>query len=270
MTPALKSGLALALLLLLASLAGPWLIAWEPSATDLAGRLAPPSAAHWLGTDELGRDILARILEGGRTTLATALLVAGFAGPCGLFFGTLSGLLGGWADVLLMRLVDIALAFPRLILALALAAALGPGLLNAALAVALTAWPAYARLARAETLRIKDADFIAAGRMAGAGTARLVLVHAMPLGLSTMMVRMSLDLAGIILTVAGLGFLGLGAPPPAPEWGQMVAAGRKFLLDQWWVAGFPGLAILLAALAFNLLGEGLRDLLDPRRAVHAA
>jgi peptide/nickel transport system permease protein len=160
---------------------------------------------------------------------------------------------------------DVFLAFPRLVLALALAASLGPGLENAALAIALTSWPAYARLARAETLAIAASDFVAAARVLGAGEARIVARHVVPLCLSAAIVRLTLEMAGIILTAAGLGFLGLGAQPPVAEWGAMVAGGRRFLAEAWWVATLPGAAILVASLGFNLLGDGLRDVLDPRR-----
>jgi peptide/nickel transport system permease protein len=163
-----------------------------------------------------------------------------------------------------MRITDIFLAFPRLILALAFVAALGPGIENAVIAIAITSWPPYARIARAETLTVRQADYIAAVQLIGASPARIVLRHIMPLCLSSVIVRVTLDMAGIILTAAGLGFLGLGAQPPQPEWGAMIAGGRQFVLDQWWVAAGPGLAIFVVSLAFNLLGDGLRDALDPK------
>jgi len=186
-------------------------------------------------------------------------------GPVGLLVGTAAGYFGGWFDTVLMRVTDIFLAFPRLILALAFVAALGPGIENAVIAIALTAWPPYARIARAETLTIRNSDFIAAARMSGASGARILFRHVVPLCLSSVIVRVTLDMAGIILIAAGLGFLGLGAQPPSPEWGAMIASGRKFLLDQWWVATLPGLAICVVSLGFNLLGDGLRDVLDPKQ-----
>jgi peptide/nickel transport system permease protein len=186
-------------------------------------------------------------------------------GPVGLLVGTAAGYFGGWFDTVLMRVTDIFLAFPRLILALAFVSALGPGIENAVIAIALTAWPPYARIARAETLTIRNADFIAAARLSGASGARVLFRHVMPLCLSSVIVRVTLDMAGIILIAAGLGFLGLGAQPPSPEWGAMIASGRKFLLDQWWVATLPGLAICIVSLGFNLLGDGLRDVLDPKQ-----
>jgi peptide/nickel transport system permease protein len=164
-----------------------------------------------------------------------------------------------------MRVTDVFLAFPSLILALAFVAALGPGIENAIIAIALTSWPPYARMARAETLTIRNSDYIAVARMQGAGTWRILLGHVMPLCVASVIVRVTLDMAGIILTAAGLGFLGLGAQPPMAEWGAMISAGRRYVLDQWWVATIPGLAIIAVSLAFNLLGDGLRDVMDPRK-----
>jgi peptide/nickel transport system permease protein len=237
----------------------------SPIAQDLIHRLAPPSPTHWFGTDELGRDIYARVVFGSRVTLTIVGLVAILVVPIGLGIGTTAGYLGGWIDVVLMRITDIFLAFPRLVLALAFAAALGPGIENAVIAIALTSWPPYARIARAETVTIARSDFIAAVILQGASTWRILLRHVVPLCLSSVVVRLTLDMAGIILTAAGLGFLGLGAQPPTPEWGAMVSAGRDVILDQWWVATLPGLAIFVVSLGFNLLGDGLRDIFDPRQ-----
>jgi len=227
-------------------------------------RLLPPSWAHWFGTDDQGRDILSRLIHGSRITLFVVVLVAVLAAPIGLVVGTVAGYAGGLVDAALMRITDIFLAFPRLILALAFVAALGPGIENAVIAIALTSWPPYARMARAETLSIRQTDYIAAVRLLGASPWRIVLRHIMPLCVSSVIVRVTLDMAGIILTAAGLGFLGLGAQPPMPEWGAMIANGRLYVLDQWWVAAAPGAAIFLVSLAFNLLGDGLRDALDPK------
>ena len=258
-------GLAIVLTLVLVSAIAPWIATHDPLAQDLGKRLlAPGSEGHLLGTDELGRDIYSRLVHGASITLMIVVLVAVTAPVAGLIIGTLSGYLGGWIDIVLMRLTDIFLAFPRLILALAFVAALGPGIENAILAIAITSWPPYARLARAETLTVRRSDYISAIRLQGAGTFRILVGHIMPLCLSSVIVRITLDMAGIILTAAGLGFLGLGAQPPTPEWGAMISAGRRFLLDQWWVATVPGLAIFTVSLGFNLLGDGLRDLLDPR------
>ena len=258
-------GLAIiGLLVLLAALA-PWLAPYSPSVGDLrTTRLLPPSAAHWFGTDDQGRDILSRLLHGSRITLFVVTLVAVLAAPVGLLVGTVAGYAGGGVGNVLMRITDIFLAFPRLVLALAFVAALGPGIENAVLAIAITSWPPYARIARAETLVVAQADYIAAVRLVGASPARIVLLHIVPLCLSSVIVRVTLDMAGIILTAAGLGFLGLGAQPPTPEWGAMIASGRQYVLDQWWVAAAPGAAIFVVSLGFNLLGDGLRDALDPK------
>ena len=229
-------------------------------------RLLPPSWAHPMGTDDQARDILSRIVHGSRLTLMVVALVAVIATPIGLLIGTTAGYFGGWTDTVLMRVTDIFLAFPRLILALAFVAALGPGIENAVIAIAITSWPPYARLARAETLTIRDADHIAAIRLQGARSPRIIWGHVVPLCLASVIVRVTLDMAGIILTAAGLGFLGLGAQPPQPEWGAMIASGRRFLIDYWWVATMPGIAIFVVSLGFNLLGDGLRDALDPKVA----
>ena len=262
--PLALSGLAVVALLLVCAAAAPWLAPWPPDAQDLARRLAPPGAGHWLGTDALGRDVASRLIHGSRTTLEIAFLVPLIAAPAGLVLGCVAGYAGGVADIVLMRLTDVVLAFPRLVLALALAAALGPGLENAAFAIAATSWPAYARVARAETLRLRRADFIAAARLAGASPPRVVFRCVMPLCLDSVVVRVGLDMAGIVLAAAGLGFLGLGAQPPAAEWGAMIAEGREYLFDSWWLAVGPGAAIVIVSMGFNLLGDGLRDLLDPR------
>jgi peptide/nickel transport system permease protein len=251
-------------LLVVAALAGV-LAPYSPTFGDLKNaRLLAPSAEHWFGTDDLGRDILSRILYGSRWTLYVVILVAIIAAPIGLLVGTVAGYAGGWTDAVLMRITDIFLAFPKLILALAFVAALGPGIENAVLAIAITSWPPYARIARAETLTVRNSDYIKAVQLMGASPFRIVLRHIMPLCISSLIIRVTLDMAGIILTAAGLGFLGLGAQPPLPEWGTMIASGRRFVLDQWWVAGAPGFAILIVSLGFNLLGDGLRDALDPR------
>src|SRR5690606_21774578 len=210
--------------------------------------------------------IWSRIVFGARTTLYIVALVTVTAPVFGLIIGTVSGYFGGWVDRILMRLTDIFLAFPRLILALAFVAALGPGVENAVLAIALTAWPPYARVARAETLTVRRSDYIAAIRLQGAGPARIILGHIVPMCLSSVIVRVTLDMAGIILIAAGLGFLGLGAQPPLAEWGAMISSGRQYLLDQWWVATMPGLASFIVSLGFDRLGDGLRDVLDPRSA----
>jgi len=261
-------GLGIVLLLILVAIFADVIAPYSPVAGgDLrTQRLLPPSEAYWFGTDDQARDIFSRVIHGSRITLFVVVLVALIATPIGLLVGTVSGYLGGWVDTVLMRITDIFLAFPRLILALAFVAALGPGIENAIIAIAITSWPPYARIARAETLMIRNSDFIAAVKLQGASTPRIILGHVVPLCLSSLIVRVTLDMAGIILTAAGLGFLGLGAQPPMPEWGAMVATGRNYLIDQWWVAAMPGIAIFVVSLGFNLLGDGLRDVLDPKAA----
>mgnify|MGYP006200401501 CR=1 FL=1 len=238
----------------------------DPYYTDLTKVMQPPNEVNWFGTDSTGRDILSRILYGSRITLFIIGLVAVTAPVFGLLVGTVAGYFGGWTDEVLMRITDIFLAFPKLILALALVAVLGPGMENAVLAIALTSWPPYARVARAETLTVRNADYIAAVKLQGAGAVRVIWGHVMPMCLPSVIIRVTLDMAGVILIAAGLGFLGLGVQPPLPEWGLMISAGRKFLFEQWWVATMPGLAIFIVSLGFNLLGDGLRDVLDPRSA----
>ena len=257
-------GLIILILLIAIAIFAPWLSPYSPFSQNLGDRLQPPSAAHWLGTDHLGRDILSRLVHGSRITLFIVGTVALIAPIIGLFIGTVAGFAGGWVDQVLMRITDIFLAFPKLVLALAFVAALGAGIGNAVLALAITAWQPYARLARAETLTIRHSDYIAAARLQGAGPMRLLIGHIWPLCVSSLIVRVALDMAGIILSAAGLGFLGLGAQPPMPEWGAMISDGRTYILDFWWVAAMPGLAIFIVSLAFNLLGDGLRDVLDPK------
>ncbi|ASJ71837.1 ABC transporter permease [Granulosicoccus antarcticus] len=258
-------GLFILILLLLIAVFAPWISPHDPFEQNLAGRLQPMGAeGHLLGTDSLGRDILSRLIHGSRITLYIVGLVALIAPVLGLLIGTVAGYLGGWVDIVLMRFTDIFLAFPRLVLALAFVAALGAGIENAVLAIALTAWPPYARIARAETLSIRRSDYISAVKLQGAGALRIITRHIWPLCIASLVVRITLDMAGIILAAAGLGFLGLGARPPSPEWGAMIAEGRRFILDFWWVATIPGIAIFVVSLAFNLLGDGLRDLLDPK------
>lgn len=267
--PLAMIGFVIVLALLLMAVFAPF-IAPEGITSGLTGdelkanRFQPPSAEHWFGTDGQANDIFSRIVMGSRITLIIVGIVIFTAPVLGFIIGTVSGYFGGWIDVVLMRITDVFLAFPKLVLALALAAALGRGLESAIFAIAITSWPAYARLARAETLTIRKTDYLAAARLQGAGHWRLISGHIMPLCLSSLIVRVTLDMAGIILTAAGLGFLGLGAQPPTPEWGAMIAEGRDYILSYWWLATFPGLAIFVVALGFNFLGDGLRDVLDPK------
>ena len=260
-------GLVIVALLLITALFAPVLAPHDPYVQDLSRRLLPPgTSGNLLGTDDFGRDILSRIIYGSQITLYIIGLVAVTAPLLGLLIGTVAGYFGGWTDAILMRVTDIFLAFPRLILALALVSVLSPGIESAVLAIALTAWPPYARIARAEALTVRNSDYIAAIRLQGAGAARIIWGHIVPMCLPSVIIRVTLDMAGVILIAAGLGFLGLGVLPPLPEWGLMISSGRKYLFEQWWVATMPGLAIFIVSLGFNLLGDGLRDVLDPRSA----
>lgn len=262
--PIAMIGLIIILTLIMLAIFAPLVTSGDGTLQNLPGRLQPPSAEHWFGTDELGRDIFDRIIWGSRITLYIVGLVGLTVVPIGLLIGTVAGYLGGWVDTVLMRFTDIFLAFPRLILALAFVSALGPGLENAVLAIAITTWSPFARIARAETLTIRNSEHILAARVQAASTGRILFYHIVPLCISSVIVRLTLDMAGIILIAAGLGFLGLGAQPPLPEWGAMISTGRQYMLDQWWVAAIPGMAILTVSMGFNLLGDGLRDVLDPK------
>jgi len=258
-------GTGIIIFLLLVAAVAPLLATHDPYAQILPDRLQPPSASHYFGTDNLGRDIYSRVAYGSRVTLTIAFLVAAISTPLGLVIGVLAGYFGGVLDEILMRLSDVFLAFPKLILAIAFAAALGPGVENAIVAISVANWPSYARLARAETLSVRNNDYIQVIRSMGASNLRIMVGHITPMCLSSIIVRLSLDMGTIILTAAGLGFLGLGAQPPVPEWGLMVSDGRQFLVDQWWVSTLPGFAILIVVMGFNLMGDGFRDILDPHQ-----
>jgi peptide/nickel transport system permease protein len=262
--PLSVAGLLVILALLLVAAFAPWVATHNPLAQDLANTLKAPSAAHWFGTDEYGRDVFSRLVHGSRITLYIISLVTVIVGPVGLAVGVMSGYFGGWVDTVFMRITDIFVSLPGLVLALAFVAALGPGLDHAVIAIALTAWPPIARLARAETLSLRRADYIVAVQLQGASPLRILLRHVTPMCLSSVVVRLTMNMAGIILTAAGLGFLGLGAQPPVPEWGAMISAGRRYMLECWWLVAMPGAAIMMVSLAFNLFGDGMRDVLDPR------
>ncbi|MDJ0021803.1 MULTISPECIES: ABC transporter permease [Pantoea] len=262
----LSIGLTLVVILIAMALLAPWLAPFDPNVQTINQRLLPPSALHWFGTDGFGRDLLSRVIYGARPTLLLVSLILVLTIPVGLLVGITAGYVGGWTERVLMRITDIFLSLPNLVIALALVAMLGPGLMNGALALALTSWPPFARQARAETLALRRSDYLAAARMQGITGLRLMFGHILPLCLPTAVVRAALSLGGIILSAAGLGFLGMGVQPPTAEWGSMVAEGSKVIFDQWWVAAAPGAAILFASLAFNLTGDGLRDRLDTRHA----
>ena len=262
--PLAVCGLVIVLSLVLMAAFAPWLEPYPPNATDLGARLLPPSADQWFGTDHLGRDIFSRVVAGSRATLTIVVLVAILVGPLGMTIGIVAGYFGGTVDRILMGVTDVVMAFPRLILALAFVAVLGPGLENAVIAIAITGWPPYARIARADTLSLTGREFVLAAQLQGASTLRILVRYIAPFCIPSVIIRLTLDMAGIILIAAGLGFLGLGVQPPAAEWGAMVAAGRDYLVDKWWVATLPGVAIFVISLGFNLFGDGLRDVLDRR------
>ena len=266
--PLLLAGAAIAVLLVLVALLAPW-IAPHPAdagtATNPLESLLPPSWHHLFGTDAVGRDLLSRVIFGARISLRIAALVLASSVLVGVPLGLAAGYFGGWVDAVIMRIVDVFLAFPALLLSLALAAVLTPSVGNATLAIALTGWPWAARLARGQAASVAGRPFIEGSRALGVPPVRTLLRHVLPNSITPVIVQASLDVGGIILTAAALSFLGLGAQDPTPEWGLMVSQGQSYFTTQWWLVTFPGAAILLAALAFNLLGDGLREVLDPRR-----
>jgi peptide/nickel transport system permease protein len=266
--PLLLTGAAIAVLLLLIALLAP-VLATHPAdagtATNPAASLLPPSWAHLFGTDQVGRDLFSRVLYGARISLRIAALVLLSSILVGVPLGLAAGFFGGWVDALIMRVTDVFLAFPALLLSLALASVLTPSVGNATIAIAITWWPWYARLARGQAASIAGRPFIEGCRALGVPPLRTLVRHVLPNSLTPVIVQASLDVGGVILTAAALSFLGLGAQDPTPEWGLMVSQGQSYFTTQWWLVTFPGAAILIAALAFNLVGDGLREVLDPRR-----
>jgi len=240
----------------------PWVTPYPPDAVNVAGRLAAPSAAHWLGTDELGRDVLTRVIFGARTSLAVGFVVVLVGGVFGTLLGAVAAYARGWAEEALMRATDLMFCFPPIILAMAIAAALGIGARNTVIAMLVVWWPKFARLARSLVISQRSQDYVAAARAVGFGPVHILLREIIPNAVGPLIVLVTLDLGNAILVFAGLSFLGLGVVPPTPEWGSMVSEGRE-LVSQWWVATFPGLAILTVVMGFNFVGDGLRDWLDP-------
>ena len=257
-------GLAIIIVLLFTAIFAPWLAPHDPMKVKTRDRLKPPSKEHLLGTDDMGRDILSRIISGSRISIMVGVVVVSISLSIGVPLGAVSGYFGGKIDSILMRITDIFLGLPSLILALAIAAALGRGIMNTMIAISITWWPWYARLVRGQTLSIREMGYIEAARAAGGSSFRIVLTHVLPNCISPIIVTASMDMGYTILAAAALGFIGLGAQPPSPEWGLMVSIGRTYMMNYPWVATFPGLAILITVLGFNLVGDGLRDLLSPR------
>lgn len=252
------------------ALFGPWIEPYDPLMTNLSDRLVAPGAgtsaeaAHWLGTDQLGRDILSRLIEGSRVTLMVAAAAVILGGVFGVLMGLWAGYYGKWVDRIIMRIADVQLAFPLLLLALLIIAALGPSLQNLIIVLALTSWVRYARIVRSEVLSLREHEFVLAARAAGASSSRIVFRHILPNVLTAVLVVGTLELARVIILESALSFLGLGVQPPSPSWGRMLAEGREYLASAWWITTIPGIAILLTVLSVNLVGDWLRDYFDPR------
>lgn len=263
----LRLGLVLLAVLSLAALAGPAWAPYEPTKIDMTAVRKPPSASHWMGTDHLGRDVLTRILYGARISLLVGLGAVLPAALIGLMLGVAAGYFGGWWDEVLMRLTDIFLAFPLLVLAMGISVALGRGLVNAAAAMMLTLWPVYARLVRSQAILVRGREYVEAARSVGMSDLQILLRHVIPNCPDALLVQASLDIGTAIIVVASLSFLGMGAQPPMPEWGAMILEGRPYLRDAWWVSAFPGVGMFFMVTVFTLLGDGLRDRLDRARGV---
>ncbi len=265
--PLTASGILIALVLIVIAVSAQY---WVPYPEDIltarrmTENLQRPSEKYWMGTDQLGRDIFSRVMVGSRPSLQVGIIVVLLAASLGTFVGIIAGFYGGWIDQVMMRVTDGFLAFPSLVLALGIAAALGPSLTNAMLAITVTWWPWYARLVRAQSLSVANLEFVEASRALGSGKFRILLTHILPNILVPVIVQASLDFGYVVLTAASLSFLGLGAQKPFPEWGLMVSEGRVNFPDAWWVSIFPGIAIFITVIAFNLLGDGIREILDPR------
>jgi peptide/nickel transport system permease protein len=262
--PTAMAGLIILIIMGFMAVSANWLAPYDPIRLNLSERLQPPGMAHWFGTDEMGRDILSRVMFGARISLRIGFFVICISGGLGSVIGAVAGYYGGRIDNMIMRVMDVILSFPSLVLAMALAAAMGPSLNNAIMAVAFVMIPKFARMVRGEALSVKEMPFIAAARVSGARNRWIIAHHILPNCLNSVIVLGTLTLGDTILIAASLSFIGLGAQPPTPEWGAMISVGRKYLLDQWWYATFPGLFILTTVIGFNILGDALRDILDPR------
>lgn len=256
--------LAIIIVFILLSIFGRMLAPYDPIVPDITNKLAPPSSAHWLGTDELGRDILSRVLTGTRISLGIATLILSIAITVGVLVGAIAGYVGGWVDEVLMRVTDVFLAFPALILAMGIAASLGRDLKNVIIALTLVYWPWYARLIRGQVLMMRERDFVEAAHAIGMRPSRVLIRHILPNTMAPIIVQATVDVGYAVLATAGLSFIGLGAQPPSPEWGTMIAGARTYFRVAWWYMTFPGIALTLTVIGFNLLGDGLRDYFDPR------
>jgi peptide/nickel transport system permease protein len=262
--PVSAAGLAVVALLVVLAFLGPQLAPYGPNAVDVTRALRPPSAEHWFGTDDLGRDILSRVVLAARVSLEVSLVSVGIALVAGVLLGLLSGYFRGWADTVIMRVVDVVFAFPIMLLAIAIVAVLGPGVTTATVAIGVVYVPVFARVTRASALALREEPYVKAAAAIGAGPLRIIRTHVLPNVAAPVIVQTSLSLAFAILSEAALSFLGLGVQPPQPSWGRMLFDGKGFT-DAWWMSVFPGLAIFVTVLAFNLVGDGLRDVLDPRQ-----
>jgi len=263
-TPLAMIGTVIIFIFLMIAIFAPLLTSYSPTEQFMEERLLSPSSQHIFGTDQYGRDIFSRVVYGARVEVWIIFIVSIISVMIGIIVGITAGYFGGAVDEILMRITDMFLAFPRLVLAMVLTAVLGPNLTNTMIAISLVDWTVYARLARAEAMKVKSQPYIEAIRAIGAKDLRIIAFHVLPMSISPVIVQLTLRMGTIILTAAGLGFLGLGAQPPTPEWGAIVSDGRSYLVDQWWISTFPGMAIAFVVLGFNLLGDGIRDILDPR------
>ncbi|HET7093086.1 MAG TPA: ABC transporter permease [Thermomicrobiales bacterium] len=266
-SPLSMAGLAIIVALVAIAVVGPLFVPYPKDAIgaiNIREKLDPPTPAHLFGTDQVGRDVFTRVIVGARVSLLAGLVVIALALTIGTLLGAIAGFFGGRTSETIMRVTDVFLTIPDLILAMAFAAALGAGLLNVMIAVSLVWWPGYCRLTRANVIALRDSQFAEAARSVGSSEVRILFRHVLPNAMPTVLVKASMDIGFAILTTAALGFIGLGTQPPTPDWGVMISDGRKYLREAWWFSTFPGLAILLAVLAFNMLGDGLRDVLDPR------
>lgn len=264
--PGAVIGAVVLILFIMVAILAPWLAPMDPLEIS-QNRRGAPTSENWLGTDELGRDILSRVIYGARISLRVGLVAIGIALSIGATLGVIAGYVGGWLDNLIMRLTDIMLALPGILLAIAIVAILGPSLFNVMIAVGIESIPAYIRTARASTLTVKEMEYVIGAQAMGASSVRIIMRYVFPNIAAPLIVLATVGVAGSILSAAGLSFLGLGAQAPTPEWGAMLSNARNFLRDAWWMATFPGIAIMLVVLALNLFGDGLRDVLDPRGRV---